>query len=67
MSDEKTEYSDFAQDVIEKYYRNKDLDENNDLSALVSENVLKLLNAKISMERFQRRPWIFITRITKSK
>jgi hypothetical protein len=38
-----------ATDVVEKYYRNKDLGENHDLSAVVNEPVLELLQTKIDL------------------
>lgn len=38
-----------ASDVVEKYYRNKDLGETHDLSAAVNEPVLELLQTKIEL------------------
>lgn len=43
------DYLTFAKQVLEKYYRNKDLGETNDFSKDVSANSLKLLNAKVEM------------------
>lgn len=46
-------YMTFAKDIVEKYYKNKDLAENNDFSKEVSNDTLKLLNAKIELGQMQ--------------
>ncbi len=48
-------YVAFAKDIIEKYYKNKDLAENNDFSKKVSNDALKLLNAKIELGQMQNK------------
>lgn len=48
-------YVAFAKDIIEKYYKNKDLAENNDFSKEVSNDALKLLNAKIELGQMQNK------------
>lgn len=47
------EHFKFAADVVEKYYRNKDLGENNDFAKDVSGDVLKLLDTKIKLGQLQ--------------
>lgn len=53
--DTENELVSFAVDVVEKYYKNKDLGENNDISKLVSGEALKLINTKIEMGQFQNK------------
>ncbi|MFJ7917371.1 MULTISPECIES: amidase domain-containing protein [unclassified Lysinibacillus] len=48
-------YVAFAKDIVEKYYKNKDLGENNDFSKEVSNDALKLLNAKIELGQMQNK------------
>ncbi|MFJ7917370.1 MULTISPECIES: hypothetical protein [unclassified Lysinibacillus] len=48
-------YMTFAKDIVEKYYKNKDLGENNDFSKEVSNDTLKLLNAKIELGQMQNK------------
>lgn len=53
-SDLTVQQYDFVSTALEKYYKNKDIDENNDLSKFYSENALVLLNTKIEMEEYQQ-------------
>ena len=50
---QKEDYLKFASDIVEKYYRNKDLGENNDFSNNVSSDLMKLLATKIEMGQLQ--------------
>ena len=52
---QKEDYVTFASDIVEKYYRNKDLGESNDFSNEVSADVLKLFNTKIEMGQLQNK------------
>ena len=45
---------DFAREGIEKFYLNRDMDENNDLSKYFSDDMLKLLNFKIKYGKLKR-------------
>ena len=49
----KEDFVKFSSDIVENYYRNKDLGENNEFSNDVSTDVLKLLNTKIKMGQLQ--------------
>lgn len=51
------EYYKFASEVCDKFYRNKDLGENNDLSKDISQELAELFNAKIEMDSFQRQTY----------
>lgn len=53
-ADDKELYYNFACEGIEKYYQNKDLNSDNDISKYFNEDALMLLDAKIEMETFQR-------------
>lgn len=50
---QKEDYLKFASDIVEKYYRNKDIGENNDFSNNVSSDLMKLLATKIEMGQLQ--------------
>ena len=50
-SETEADYIQFASSVVELYYRNKDAGENNDLSPFVSEEALKLMNAKCHLSQ----------------
>lgn len=51
------EYYTFASEVCDKFYRNKDLGENNDISKDISQELAGLFNAKIEMDSFQRQTY----------
>ena len=50
-SETEADYIQFASSVVELYYRNKDAGENNDLSPFVSEEALKLMDAKCHLSQ----------------